>query len=81
MVRKRTLDTFDRCAEQARSSLVASFANGILQDKAAVIAAITRPWSNGQTRRHRPEFTVRGRVDLDRQGAVSSFCDHVFLQV
>jgi hypothetical protein len=47
MIRKRTLDTFDRWAEQARSSLVAIFANGILKDKAAVIAAITRAWSNG----------------------------------
>ena len=48
MVRKRT---FDRWAEQARSSLVASFANGILKDQAAVITAITRLWPNGQTRK------------------------------
>ena len=31
------------------SSLVASFANGVTKDKAAVHAAITSTWSNGQT--------------------------------
>ncbi|MDG2570771.1 transposase, partial [Vibrio parahaemolyticus] len=34
---------------RARDSLVASFANGIAKDEAAVRAAITLPWSNGQT--------------------------------
>ena len=34
---------------RARQSLVASFANGITKDEAAVRAAITLPWSNGQT--------------------------------
>jgi len=28
---------------------VASFANGVTKDQAAVSAAITSPWSNGQT--------------------------------
>lgn len=49
MIRKRTLDKFDPWLDQAKSSLIASFANGILKDKAAVVAAITSPWSNGQT--------------------------------
>ena len=30
-------------------SPLASFANGIARDRAAVRAAITEPWSNGQT--------------------------------
>ena len=30
-------------------SLIASFASGIIQDKPAVQAALTEPWSNGQT--------------------------------
>ena len=34
---------------EAKVSLVASFATGITRDKAAVRAAITEPWSNGQT--------------------------------
>jgi len=35
--------------ERARASLVASFARGVTNDEAAVRAAITLPWSNGQT--------------------------------
>ena len=34
---------------RARQSLVASFAKGIAKDENAVRAAITEPWSNGQT--------------------------------
>jgi transposase len=34
---------------RARQSLVASFANGIAKEEEAVRAAITLPWSNGQT--------------------------------
>jgi hypothetical protein len=33
----------------AKPSLMASFASGIAQDHAAVKAALTEPWSNGQT--------------------------------
>jgi transposase len=33
----------------ASPSLIASFANGIAKDTAAVHAAIKQPWSNGQT--------------------------------
>jgi hypothetical protein len=49
MVRKRSLDVLDPWLERARSSLAASFANGVRKDRAAVAAAITSPWSNGQT--------------------------------
>ena len=34
---------------EASASLLASFAAGIAKSKAAVRAAITQPWSNGQT--------------------------------
>jgi transposase len=71
MIRKRTLDTFDRWLEQARSGLIASFANGILKDKAAVVAAITLPWSNGQTEGQITKLKLvkrqmygRGKIDL-----------------
>ena len=30
-------------------SLIASFASGFVRDRAAVLAAIIEPWSNGQT--------------------------------
>ena len=49
MIRKRSLGDLAPWLEKARSSLVASFANGVIKDQAAVSAAITSPWSNGQT--------------------------------
>lgn len=71
MVRKRTLDALGPWLEEARSSLVASFANGVLKDKAAVAAAITSPWSNGQTEGQITKLKLvkrqmygRGKLDL-----------------
>lgn len=49
IVRKKSLADLDGWLELARSSLVATFANGITKDQAAVSAAITSPWANGQT--------------------------------
>lgn len=49
MIRKKSLDDLDPWLERARTGLVASFANGVVKDRAAVSAAITSPWSNGQT--------------------------------
>lgn len=48
MIRKRSLD-LDGWIVDALLSLVASFASGIRKDRQAVAAAITLPWSNGQT--------------------------------
>ncbi len=39
----------DPWLQEAGSSLIASFARGIAKDLAAVRAAVTEPWSNGQT--------------------------------
>ncbi len=57
--------------ERARASLVASFANGVVKDEAAVRAAITSPWSNGQTEGQitrlklvRRQMYGRGKIDL-----------------
>ena len=57
--------------ERARASLVASFANGVVKDEAAVRAAITSPWSNGQTEGQitrlklvRRQMYGRGKLDL-----------------
>ncbi|MGY2933072.1 transposase [Bradyrhizobium sp. GM6.1] len=49
MIRKKTHVDVDPWLERACASLVASFANGITKDKAAINAAITTSWSNGQT--------------------------------
>jgi transposase len=57
--------------ERARASLVASFANGVAKDEAAARAAITSPWSNGQTEGQitrlklvRRQMYGRGKIDL-----------------
>ena len=71
MVRTRSLDALEPWLERAGSSLAASFANGVLKDKAAVAAAITSPWSNGQTEGQITKLKLvkrqmygRGKLDL-----------------
>ena len=71
MVRKRSLTVLEPWLEQAQSSLLASFANGVLKDKVAVTAAITSPWSNGETEGQITKIKLvkrqmygRGKLDL-----------------
>jgi len=71
MVRKRLTDALDPWLERAKSSLVISFANGVLKDKAAVATAISSPGSNGQTEGQitKPKLVKRqmydrGKLDL-----------------
>ncbi|NBJ13879.1 ISL3 family transposase [Microvirga arsenatis] len=71
MIRKKSLVDLEPWLEQARSSLVAPFANGIVKDRAAVSAAITSPWSNGQTEGQITKLKLvkrqmygRGKLDL-----------------
>ena len=49
MVRARAEAKLPSWIERASNSLVGSFTNGIRSDLAAVRAAISSPWSNGQT--------------------------------
>jgi transposase len=49
MVRNKTDADLAKWITETRASLVASFASGVAKDEAAVRAAITLPWSNGQT--------------------------------
>ena len=49
MIRTRTVAELDPWIEAASDSLVASFARGVMKDINAVRAAISGPWSNGQT--------------------------------
>ena len=46
---KKANNDLDPWISDANPSLIASFARGVAKDKAAVLAAITEPWSNGQT--------------------------------
>ncbi len=71
MVRKKSLSDLEPWLERARTSLVASFANGVIKDQAAVSAAITSPWSNGQTEGQITKLKLvkrqmygRGKLDL-----------------
>jgi transposase len=49
MIRRKLEAALSSWIERAGVSLVASFANGVVRDEVAVRAAITSPWSNGQT--------------------------------
>jgi transposase len=71
MIRRKTEEELTPWIERARACLVASFASGVAKDEAAVRAAITSPWSNGQTEGQitrlklvRRQMYVRGNIDL-----------------
>ena len=49
MVSTKAIGELDGWIEQAKATLIAPLARGVARDKAAVRAAITEPWSNGQT--------------------------------
>ena len=49
MIRKRSLADLEPWLVLAQESVVASFAAGVTKDLAAVAAAISLSWSNGQT--------------------------------
>lgn len=49
IIRTRIVSGLDQWIKAASNSLVASFARGIIKDLNAIRAAITEPWSNGQT--------------------------------
>jgi transposase len=71
MIRKKITPDLQAWINDARGSLIASFATGIARDSAFVQAAITEPWSNGQTEGQITKLKLvkrqmygRGRIDL-----------------
>ncbi len=71
MIRKKSPADLEPWLERARPSLVAAFASGIIKDQAAVSAAITSPWPNGQTEGQITKLKLvkrqmygRGKLDL-----------------
>jgi hypothetical protein len=71
MIRRRAAAELSPWIERARASLLASFAGGVTNDKAAVRAAITSPWSEGQTEGQitrlklvKRQMYGRGKIDL-----------------
>ena len=71
MIRGKAAAELTPWIDRARASLVASFASGVAKDEAPVRAAITLPWSNGQTEGQitrlklvRRQMYGRGNIDL-----------------
>jgi transposase len=71
MIRRKIEADLDPWIDRARAGLVASFANGVAKDIAAVRAAIISRWSNGQTEGQITKLKLvnrqmygRGKLDL-----------------
>jgi len=71
MIRTKAVAAMTLWMERAADSLVASFGRGVRKDQAAVRAAITSPWSNGQTEGQITNLKLvkrkmygRGKIDL-----------------
>jgi transposase len=71
MIWRRAAAELSPWVNRACASLVASFARGVANDEAAVRAAITSPWSNGQTEGQitrlklvKRQMYGRGKIDL-----------------
>ncbi len=70
MLRRKAERELDTWIDRAKGSLVASFANGVIKDKAAVRAAISSSWPNEQTeglitKLKLVKRQMYGRVQLD----------------
>lgn len=71
MIRKKIEADLDPWIADASTSLIVSFASGIVRERTAVRAAITSPWSNGQTEGQITKLKLvkrqmygRGKIDL-----------------
>jgi transposase len=71
MIRRKTEADLDSWIERGRARLIASFANGVARDIAAVRSAIVSHWSNGHTegqitklKRVKRQMYGRGKLDL-----------------
>lgn len=71
MIRTKRDEMLSSWIETASNSLIASLANGVRRDEAAVRAAILSPWSNGQTEGQitrlklvKRQMYGRGKIDL-----------------
>lgn len=81
MVRKKTLADLEPWLEHAHSSLIASFAAGVLKEREAVRAAVSLPWSNGQTEGQitklklvRRQMYGRGKIGLQQARVIGAQC-------
>jgi transposase len=70
MIRQRNPSEFNAWLDDASSGPMASFARGLRDDQHAVAAALSLPWSNGQTEGHITKLKLvkrqmYGRAKLD----------------
>ena len=70
MIQHRKHKRLDDWLADAKTGLLTSFASGVGQDCAAVRAALTEPWSNGQTEGQNTKLRLvkrqmYGRANLD----------------
>ena len=70
MIKRRADADLEPWITDATPGLLGSFAKGIVQDRAAVHAALTPPWSNGQTEGQNTKLKMvkrqmYGRANLD----------------
>jgi transposase len=68
LIQHRKADRLDAWISDATTGLLASFASGIVQDHAAVKAALTEPWSNGQTEGQNTKLKLVKRQMYGRAG-------------
>ena len=61
-------DRLEQWIEDAKHGLMKSFTSGIVQDQAAVTAALTEPWSNGQTEGQNTKLKLMKRQMYGRAG-------------
>jgi transposase len=79
LIQHRKEERLDEWIADAKPSLMISFASGIAQDHAAVKAALTEPWSNGQTEGQNTKLNLvkrqmygRAKLDLLRARLLSA---------
>ena len=72
MIQTKAASELDSWIEQAKVSLIAPLARGVAKDVAAIRAAITEAWSNGQTKGQitrlklvKRQMYGRAKLDLD----------------
>lgn len=68
LIQHRKDANLDAWIADAKPGLMASFASGIVQDLAAVKAALTEPWSNGQTEGQNTKLKLVKRQMYGRAG-------------
>jgi transposase len=70
-VQERKYQEFDHWLESAKATGIhelKSFAAGLVRDKAAVVAALSLPWSNGQVEGHIHRLKLIKRQMYGRAG-------------